>query len=199
MLRLDMDMLRGLPKSGPTDPSRVLPPTLGRQPPPADRSGLAMLRDRRFVSALETIRTSGLDVAAPRSAICTGSTSMPRRHRRATLVGVRASLVRSVYGLRTPTYLFLRFRALHEYQAWRRLPGLLRPGASAGHPVGEPFMEVCSGPSASGDRGPPRRRQVAVATGFSVMATNPLMCPACSTAGSSEARRRLSLDAGAPS
>ncbi len=158
MVRLDVEMLRELPKTGPTDPIEFYRrPLVGRVFRRRIDLGLAMLRERRFESALEigygagavlsalapvVGELHGLDLDADADAI----------HGRLASRGVKASLVKgSVYELPYANRsfdlvaCFSVFEHLHEYpKALAEVARVLRPGGSflLGMPSVNRFMEL---------------------------------------------------------
>ncbi len=142
MVRLDVDMLRELPKTGPTDPIEYYRrPLVGRLFRRRIDLGLGMLADRRFGRALEigygagavlaalapvVDELHGLDLDADEKAI----------RARLSSRGVPASLVRgSVYELPYPdarfdlVVCFSVFEHLHEYpEGLAEVARVLRPG-----------------------------------------------------------------------
>jgi len=197
MVRLDVEMLRGLPKTGRTDPIEFYRrPIVGSLYRRRIDLGLAMLRDQRYGSALEigygagAVLTAlapevddlhGLDLDADADAI--GARLSGR--------GVHASLVRgSVYELPYPdakfdlVVCFSVFEHLHEYaKGLAEVGRVLRPGGSflLGIPAVNRFMELsfrAIGFKGIEDLHVTKPQQVSArfqdAGGFSVVATNPL-------------------------
>jgi ubiquinone/menaquinone biosynthesis C-methylase UbiE len=199
MVHLDVEMLRGLPKTGPTDPIEYYRrPLIGRLFRRRIDLGLAMLRDRRFGSALEigygagavlaalapvVDDLHGLDLDADASAIGT----------RLSGRGVSASLVRgSVYELPYPAArfdlvaCFSVFEHLHEYEkGLAEVARVLRPGGLflLGMPAVNRFMEVsfrAIGFKGINDHHVTRPQQVAERfrdAGFRVAGSSPLDVP----------------------
>lgn len=199
MLRLDVQMLRELPKTGPTDPIEYYRrPLVGALFRRRIDLGLAMLGDRRFGSALEigygagavlsalapvTDELHGIDLDADADAI------------RARLSGrrVTASLVRgSVYELPYPdakfdlVACFSVFEHLHEYpKGLAEVARVLRPGGLflLGMPAVNRFMELSFrviGFKGIEDHHVTTPRQVASRfgdAGFAVRGTRPLAVP----------------------
>jgi SAM-dependent methyltransferase len=199
MVRLDVEMLRELPKTGPTDPIEFYRrPLVGRVFRRRIDLGLAMLRERRFESALEIGYAAGavlsalapvvddlhgLDLDADADAIRARLSS--RR--------VKASLVKgSVYELPYPdarfdlVVCFSVFEHLHEYpKALAEVARVLRPGGSflLGMPAVNRFMELgfrAIGFKGIEDHHVTTPQQVAARfaeAGFSVTASSPLRVP----------------------
>jgi SAM-dependent methyltransferase len=199
MVRLDVEMLRRLPKTGPTDPIEFYRrPIVGSLYRRRIDLGLAMLRDRRFGSALEigyaagAVLTAlapvvddlhGLDLDADADAI----------RARLSGHGVHASLVRgSVYALPYPDAMFdlvvcfSVFEHLHEYpKGLAEVARVLRPGGVflLGMPAVNRFMELsfrAIGFKGIEDHHVTKPQQVAARfrdAGFSVAATGPLDVP----------------------
>lgn len=158
MVRLDVDMLRGLPKTGPTDPIEYYRrPIVGRIFRRRIDLGLAMLGDRRFAAALEIGYGAGAVLMALAPAVDdlhgidldadaegTGARLASR--------GVHATLVRgSVYELPYPdatldlVVCFSVFEHLHDYpRGLREVARVLRSGGSflLGMPAVNRLMEV---------------------------------------------------------
>jgi ubiquinone/menaquinone biosynthesis C-methylase UbiE len=198
-VRLDMEMLRGLPKTGPTDPIEFYRrPLVGSLYRRRIDLGLAMLRDRRFGAALEigygagavlmalapvVDDLHGLDLDADADVI--GA--------RLSGHGVKATLVRgSVYELPYPdakldlVVCFSVFEHLHEYpKGLAEVARVLRPGGSflLGIPAVNRFMEIsfrAIGFKGIEDLHVTKPQQVAARfadAGFSVTATNNLDLP----------------------
>jgi ubiquinone/menaquinone biosynthesis C-methylase UbiE len=199
MVRLDMEMLRGLPKTGPTDPIEFYRrPLVGGLYRRRIDLGLAMLRDRRFGAALEigygagavlmalapaVDELHGLDLDADADVI--GARLSDR--------SVRAALVRgSVYELPYPdskfdlVVCFSVFEHLHEYpKGLAEVARVLRPGGSflLGIPAVNRFMELsfrAIGFKGIEDLHVTKPQQVAARfedAGFSVVETRPLDLP----------------------
>jgi ubiquinone/menaquinone biosynthesis C-methylase UbiE len=199
MVRLDMEMLRELPKTGPTDPIEFYRrPVVGSLYRRRIDLGLAMLKDRRFGSALEigygagavlmalskaVDELHGLDLDADAEVI--GERLSGR--------GVKAALVRgSVYELPYPdakfdlVVCFSVFEHLHEYpKGLAEVARVLRPGGAflLGIPAVNRFMEIsfrAIGFKGIEDLHVTKPQQVAARfadAGFSVTATNPLDLP----------------------
>lgn len=199
VVRLDVEMLRELPKTGPTDPIEYYRrPLVGRLFRRRIDLGLAMLRERRFSSALEigygagAVLTAlapvvddlhGLDLDADADAI---------RARLASR-GVKASLVQgSVYELPYPdarfdlVVSFSVFEHLHEYaKGLAEVARVLRPGGAflLGMPAVNRFMELSF--RAIGFKGIEDHHVTTPQTvaksfrnaGFSVTASSPLQLP----------------------
>jgi SAM-dependent methyltransferase len=199
MVRLDMEMLRDLPKTGPTDPIEYYRrPLVGSIFRRRIDLGLAMLRDRRFDTALEigygagavlmalaavVGELHGLDLDADPDAI---GARLSRRGARATLV--RGSVYELPYTDATFDLVvcFSVFEHLHEYpRGLAEVARVLRPGGALllGMPAVNRFMEL--GFRAIGFKGiedihVTRPQQVAEHfgdAGFSVVASNHLEVP----------------------
>ena len=196
MVRLDVDMLRELPKTGPTDPIEYYRrPLVGRLFRRRIDLGLGMLAERRFGSALEigygagavlaalapvVDELHGLDLDADEKAI----------RERLSSRGVPASLVRgSVYELPYPdarfdlVVCFSVFEHLHEYpKGLAEVARVLRPGGLflLGIPAVNRLMEVAFravGFKGVEDHHVTKPQQVAARFGdfgFSVTARKPL-------------------------
>lgn len=199
MVRLDVDMLRQLPKTGPTDPieyyRRPLVGTLFRR---RIDLGLAMLGERRFERALEIGYGAGavLTALAPVVDELHGldlDADAQATHARLASRGVEASLRRaSVYELPYPdatfdlVLCFSVFEHLHEYpKGLGEVARVLRPGGLflLGMPAVNRFMELsfrAIGFKGIEDHHVTTPRQVESrfdAAGFSVMGTSPLAVP----------------------
>jgi ubiquinone/menaquinone biosynthesis C-methylase UbiE len=199
MVRLDVEMLRELPKTGPTDPIEYYRrPLVGRLFRRRIDLGLAMLGERRFGGALEigygagavlsalapvVDDLHGIDLDADASSIRTRLSSR----------GVDASLVRgSVYELPYPAarfdlvVSFSVFEHLHEYgKGLAEVARVLRPGGLflLGMPAVNRLMELsfrAIGFKGIDDHHVTRPQQVAARfhdVGFRVTGASPLGVP----------------------
>jgi SAM-dependent methyltransferase len=199
MLHLDMDLLRNLPKTGPTDPIEFYRrPVVGRLFRRRINLGLALLGDKRFASGLEIGYGAGavLSALAPVVDDLHGldlDADAEGTGKRLSSWGVRATLVRgSVYELPYPDHrydlvvCFSVFEHLHEYaKGLAEVARVLRPGGSflLGMPAVNRFMELSF--RAIGFKGiedhhvtTPRQIQAGFeSAGMRVVATNHLELP----------------------
>lgn len=199
MPRLDVDLLRELPRTGPTDPIEFYRrPLVGRLFRRRIDLGLALLGDRRFGSALEIGYGAGAVLSALASVVddlhgIDLDADADAIGKRLAGRGVSARLVRgSVYELPYPdahfdlVVSFSVFEHLHQYvDGLREVSRVLKPSGSflLGMPSVNRFMELsfrAIGFKGIEDHHVTTPRQVASrfeTAGFRLVATSPLRLP----------------------